>query len=82
MFIYYGNSGFLVIKSDEIGWIIFFDYDSEGCLINVMFLIGVVINLYGDMDKVIIVDIELFSWEEDVSIILNLFLIDFFYIMV
>lgn len=59
-----------------------FSYDSEGCLMNVIFFIGVVINLYGDMDKVIMVDIELFSREEDVSIISNLFFIDFFYIMV
>lgn len=59
-----------------------FSYDSEGCLINVIFLIGVVINFYGDMDKVITVDIEFFSRDEDVSIILNLFSIDFFYIMV
>lgn len=59
-----------------------FSYDSEGRLINVIFLIGVVINFYGDMDKVITVDIEFFSRDEDVSIILNLFSIDFFYIMV
>lgn len=80
--IYDGNIGFLVIKSDEIGWMIFYDYDYEGCLINVMCFMGVVISLYWEMEKFIIIDIENFNCDDDVIVIINLFLVEVFYIVV
>ncbi|CAL8261650.1 unnamed protein product [Lota lota] len=68
---YHGNNGLLATKTSEIGWTTFYDYDSEGRLLNVTFPTGTVNNLYTDLSNALTVDIESSLTDEEVSITSN-----------
>ncbi|KAL0974317.1 hypothetical protein UPYG_G00218740 [Umbra pygmaea] len=76
---YHGNNGLLATKTSEIGWTTFYDYDSEGRLMNVTFPAGTVKNLYTDIYRALTVDIESSLTEEDISITINTSSIRAFY---
>ncbi|XP_019901680.3 teneurin-3 isoform X3 [Esox lucius] len=76
---YHGNSGLLATKTCEIGWTTFYDYDSEGRLMNVTFPTGTVENLYTDIYKALTVDMESSFTEEDISITTNVSSVRAFY---
>ncbi|XP_051920619.1 teneurin-3 isoform X7 [Hippocampus zosterae] len=68
---YHGNNGLLATKTSEIGWTTFYDYDSEGRLMNVTFPTGMVNNLYTDIYSALTVDIESSLSDEEISITTN-----------
>ncbi|XP_035525860.1 teneurin-3 [Morone saxatilis] len=76
---YHGNNGLLATKTSEIGWTTFYDYDSEGRLMNVTFPTGMVNNLYTDIYSALTVDIESSMTEEEISITTNTSTIRAFY---
>ncbi|XP_062332162.1 teneurin-3 isoform X4 [Osmerus eperlanus] len=76
---YHGNNGLLATKTSEIGWTTFYDYDSEGRLMNVTFPSGVVSNLYTDVYSALTVDIESSLTDEELSITTNASSIRAFY---
>ncbi|KAK6298562.1 hypothetical protein J4Q44_G00316170 [Coregonus suidteri] len=76
---YHGNTGLLATKTSEIGWTTFYDYDSEGRIMNVTFPTGTVKNLYTDIYRALTVDIESSLTEEEISITTNTSTIRAFY---
>ncbi|KAG7255307.1 hypothetical protein CRUP_020193 [Coryphaenoides rupestris] len=76
---YHGNNGLLATKTSEIGWTTFYDYDSEGRLMNVTFPTGTVNNLYTDLNNALTVDIESSLTDEEISITTNTSTIRAFY---
>uniref|UniRef100_A0A674A1T8 Teneurin transmembrane protein 3 n=1 Tax=Salmo trutta TaxID=8032 RepID=A0A674A1T8_SALTR len=76
---YHGNTGLLATKTSEIGWTTFYEYDSEGRIMNVTFPTGTVKNLYTEIDRALTVDIESSLTEEEISITTNTSTIRAFY---
>ncbi|XP_030224300.1 teneurin-3 isoform X5 [Gadus morhua] len=76
---YHGNNGLLATKTSEIGWTTFYDYDSEGRLMNVTFPTGTVNNLYTDLNSALTVDIESSLTDEEISITTNTSTLQAFY---
>ncbi|KAK7922214.1 hypothetical protein WMY93_009116 [Mugilogobius chulae] len=76
---YHGNNGLLATKTSEIGWTTFFDYDSEGRLMNVTFPTGMVNNLYADLHSALTVDVESSMSDEEISLTTNASTIRAFY---
>uniref|UniRef100_A0A8C7FJ19 Teneurin transmembrane protein 3 n=1 Tax=Oncorhynchus kisutch TaxID=8019 RepID=A0A8C7FJ19_ONCKI len=76
---YHGNTGLLATKTSEIGWTTFYEYDSEGRIMNVTFPTGTVKTLYTEIYKALTVDIESSLTEEEMSITTNTSTIRAFY---
>uniref|UniRef100_A0A8C6TY83 Si:dkey-237h12.3 n=1 Tax=Neogobius melanostomus TaxID=47308 RepID=A0A8C6TY83_9GOBI len=76
---YHGNNGLLATKTSEIGWTTFFDYDTEGRLMNVTFPTGMVNNLYTDLHSALTVDVESSMSDEEISLTTNTSTIRVFY---
>uniref|UniRef100_A0A8C7U3N5 Teneurin-3 n=1 Tax=Oncorhynchus mykiss TaxID=8022 RepID=A0A8C7U3N5_ONCMY len=76
---YHGNTGLLATKTSEIGWTTFYEYDSEGRIMNVTFPTGTVKTLYTEIYKALTVDIESSLTDEEISITTNTSTIRAFY---
>ncbi|XP_072573657.1 teneurin-1-like isoform X1 [Paramormyrops kingsleyae] len=55
---YHGNSGLLATKSNENGWTMVYEYNTEGHLINVTYPTGEVISFHGNMEKSVKVEVD------------------------
>ncbi|KAL4648805.1 teneurin-1-like [Arapaima gigas] len=55
---YHGNSGLLATKSNENGWTIVYEYNTEGHLTNVTYPTGEVISFHGNMERSVKVEVD------------------------